>query len=83
MTAHGTRSKYCGDRCRCGPCTAANRVYLAALRVRLAARPDVDVPHGTAGGYTNWACRCDRCSAAHRVRMVASWARRKAARVAS
>ncbi len=38
--AHGTRARYVVDRCRCEPCTVANREYARAVD-RAHRRPDV------------------------------------------
>lgn len=60
---HGTLGGYRNHKCRCVPCTEANRLYQADHRLRLALRP---VPvHGTENAYSNYLCRCTLCRAAH------------------
>lgn len=61
---HGTRTGYTHHRCRCHPCSEANRRY---ERERLARRHPVDAPHGTVQGYAVYSCRCSRCRQANRL----------------
>lgn len=73
MPAHGTRSCYVHDNCRCKPCTTANREH----QRQLVARPVEPKNHGTLLGY-NRGCRCEACSALMSQRNRQAHARRKA-----
>lgn len=65
VSAHGTDSRYCNDRCRCAECVAAHRVAHnrnnGVRRRRLAQGLAPYVVHGTYSTYSNWGCRCDPC----------------------
>jgi hypothetical protein len=65
---HGEWSMYTHGKCRCKPCTAANReqtnIVRAAMRARGKADPTL-IPHGTPSAYANWGCRCMSCKQAH------------------
>ena len=54
--AHGTRSRYNTDGCRCDACIEANAEYKKYRRMNLT--------HGTRIAYEN-GCRCERCKAAY------------------
>lgn len=47
MRDHGTRARYVGDKCRCAPCTEANRAYVARAK-KSVAPPYVDAKRARA-----------------------------------
>ncbi len=67
---HGRSSTYRSMlyKCRCEPCTEANRAEQTRQNVRRAARLAADptlAPHGDRSTYTNWGCRCEPCTEVH------------------
>jgi hypothetical protein len=72
MTAnnHGRASTYVHHKCRCAPCTEANRQRHAAARARRREQEPPADAHGKDSTYKNWGCRCESCSAAHSVAMA-------------
>jgi hypothetical protein len=81
---HGQRRTYNYYGCRCGPCTVANRDFVAQqTEQRRSERVEVDgrwvhprAIHGSVSAYRNWSCRCEACTAAHRAAVAALRARR-------
>lgn len=67
---HGIASTYRSPiyKCRCVPCTAANRARQysenESRTARLLADPSL-APHGKVSTYRNWGCRCAPCTEVH------------------
>lgn len=61
VAKHGTTTRYYTLKCRCDRCRKAARDYTRALRAKLRATPQEDIPHGTINAYQNYGCRCEKC----------------------
>lgn len=73
---HGTMKGYRKAKCRCAPCTTANRERMSKLREAFRSYPADRIPHGV-GGYRNYSCRCAVCCEAHSVALKDTRARRR------
>ena len=60
---HGTAYAYVYYKCRCEPCTQANRDRCAQAQAARLTRPTAEHVHGT-NGYFNYGCRCATCKTA-------------------
>ena len=62
---HGTAGGYTNHKCRCEPCTEANKKAHIKWRDRVKFKDLSTLKHGTCSTYSNYGCRCAECTKAN------------------